>query len=232
MAAPVRDRSPHRKHAAGKAIKQETCLICFDKSKYGVTATGCEEGGEKHFVCRGCLAQYVTFVLDATDESDRRLEVHRKLGGLMRCPHHASGETRGCGGTLPHARLKKELPRELFVRYCASKRAAEEHRQWEETNRNSQDPAVLRECLLREMPNAKQCRRCHYGPIDTYGCNNLNTHHGDKSWVRTQSGHWSQASIRNQCPTCGWWASRSQEWPAWDGTLHFDDACRPCSSSK
>eukprot|EP00913_Durusdinium_trenchii_P003306 g3060.t1 len=57
-----------------------------------------------------------------------------------------------------------------------------------------EDPEFLREALLRSMPNAVQCGRCQYGPIDHAGCDDLDAHH----W------QWQGSSqIQNQCPKCG-----------------------------
>ena len=64
--------------------------------------------------------------------------------------------------------------------------------------------------MLREaLPNARQCGRCAYGPIDHFACADLRTHHDE----RLAGG----AKVSNACPECGWFAPHIDAWPRWDG---------------
>lgn len=190
--------------STGRGERQQDCMICGETSAAGITPTGC--GAHEHSVCTDCLRQYVTMELDVAERSDRRLEARRKRDGQLPCPGHANG----CRGHLSDSDLRRVLPPALFKRYETAKRADAEHQRWMERHRNETDPGVLREALLREMPNAKMCRRCRYGPIEHYACDDLTSHHGE--WRHG-------ARIKNECPKCGWWARSSSEWPAWDGDI-------------
>jgi len=186
---------------------QQVCMIHLATASDGIVSSGC--GAQLHFTCTDCLRQYVSHELDVAEESDRRLEARRKRGGQLSCPGHAAG----CQGHLADEDLERLLPWRLFERYRAAKKADEEYHRWQQSHRNETDPEILREGLLREMPNAKMCGRCQYGPIDHFACSELGSHHGE--WNRG-------AQIRNECPKCHWWAWQSGDWPAWDGTLRLN----------
>ena len=70
-----------------------------------------------------------------------------------------------------------------------------------------------RETFQRELPNARQCRKCSYGPIDPVACWDLAAHNGERR---------GGARINNTCPICGWFDRDINNWPRWDGRLHDD----------
>merc|ERR1712166_123579 len=86
------------------------------------------------------------------------------------------------------------------------------------------------EQLQRQFPNAYQCGRCSHGPIDKKACDDLSTHHGD----RTSGG----GRINNACPSCGWFSPHIRDWPKWNGTLpdsvdaNTDTTNTPSTSSR
>jgi len=65
--------------------------------------------------------------------------------------------------------------------------------------------------LAATMANPRMCGSCFYGPVDARGCDNLRTHHHERS----RGGR-----ISNACPRCGWFASRLSQWPAWNDMVH------------
>jgi hypothetical protein len=67
--------------------------------------------------------------------------------------------------------------------------------------------------LAGAMSFPRQCGRCGFGPVDSTGCHDLRTHHGDVAVAA--DGNSSQ--ISNACPRCGWFTSSLRNWPAWDG---------------
>lgn len=70
--------------------------------------------------------------------------------------------------------------------------------------------ALLAAQLRQQMPNARQCRQCGFGPIDHMACADLQAHHGQQ---------FGNARINNACPQCGWFSRNIRDWPAWDGRL-------------
>jgi hypothetical protein len=73
-----------------------------------------------------------------------------------------------------------------------------------------QGHALLAVQLRQQMPNARQCRRCGFGPVDHMACADLQAHQGQ------QVGN---AQINNACPQCGWFSHNIGDWLAWDGRL-------------
>lgn len=220
LPAPPRSRSPEaakrclsrqgeeassRQHS-GLGVGHE-CMICQETRRDGVEPSGClAPQGRRHFICAECVVQYVTSELDVAERSDRRLEERRRCGGRLRCP----AKPEGCPGHMADSDLERVLPSEVLRRYRTMKQADEEHRQWSENHEAETDPEVLREGLLRLMPNAKQCLQCGTGPIDHFACSDLGTHHGERV---------GNTQVKNECPKCRWWAWDISEWPAWDGIL-------------
>jgi hypothetical protein len=76
----------------------------------------------------------------------------------------------------------------------------------QEIKQDEGDVALLVEQLRTEMPNARQCVRCGYGPLDHCTCSNLRTHHG-------------KDGINNACldAKC---RSDIADLPSWDGREH------------
>ena len=74
-----------------------------------------------------------------------------------------------------------------------------------------QGRALLSAQLRQQMPNARQCGSCGFGPIEHMACWDLETHQGQRVG--------GNARIDNSCPRCGWFSRDIAAWPAWDGTL-------------
>jgi hypothetical protein len=210
-----------RTRSQSPSAAPQECIICFETRLDGVNPIGCSAPGpgqQRHFICADCVPMYVTSELEITEQSHGRLEERRKCDGRLRCPHLAGDKLEKCSGYLAGHKLERLLPPEVSRRYSAARLADNAHRQWIENHRNETDPSVIREGLLREFPDARQCRQCERGPIEIQvNCGNLNSHHGE--WKRSHRGGWAQ--VLNQCPNCGWWAPYARDWPAWDGMLHF-----------
>lgn len=71
----------------------------------------------------------------------------------------------------------------------------------------------LAQSLKLQMPDARQCRTCGYGPMILSACDDLKAHHGE---VRDSN---TMAAINNSCPGCGYLASSWSEWIPWSGML-------------
>ena len=71
--------------------------------------------------------------------------------------------------------------------------------------------ADLQAALRQPFPNAYQCARCGFGPVDHFACQDLRSHHGE-----AQDGG---AAISNACPECGWFSANLADWPRWDGAI-------------
>ena len=189
-----------------------TCLVCMEPASEGIEC--CRGRGEPrsgHFLCSGCLPQYVRSELEADEASGRRLMERRAFRHCVRCPNRAN-----CQGWLQLDDIRPLVPSDLWSQLQVTAEADENHQRWQREYRQAdQDPERLREALLRSMPNAVQCGRCSYGPIDHVACSDLDAHHGERH---------GNARISNQCPQCGWWQHNIRQWPRWDGVVRLGDA--------
>lgn len=79
---------------------------------------------------------------------------------------------------------------------------------------------LLARQLRLQLPNARQCGRCAFGPLDHFACADLAHHHGEVTTVGLRRG----GVISNGCPRCGWFHKDVHAWPKWDGTLSVDQA--------
>jgi len=68
--------------------------------------------------------------------------------------------------------------------------------------------------IAATMQDPRQCAECLFGPVDSYGCDNLAAHHGEVD-ASNRGG-----TISNACPRCGWFARRLSQWQPWDPSLH------------
>ena len=198
------------------------CVVCLEAKHGGAACCMSSSGSDStsasasdtvtekatHFICHECIPMYVGSELQNDDSSDRRLMERRAFGHCLRCP--CSPMPLNCGGYLEERHVRPFLTTALWSQLQAASEADEKHLQWQKESRDNEDPEFLREALLRSMPNAVQCGRCHYGPIDHAGCEDLDAHH----W------QWQgNSQIQNQCPKCGWWAHSIESWPPWNGVI-------------
>lgn len=70
--------------------------------------------------------------------------------------------------------------------------------------------AALAETLKRQMPDARQCKECGFGPIVHKNCDDLSSHHGENL---------GKSQINNSCPSCGWFSGNWSDWDMWNGYL-------------
>ncbi|KAG8470877.1 hypothetical protein KFE25_009298 [Diacronema lutheri] len=70
--------------------------------------------------------------------------------------------------------------------------------------------ALLSRQLKNQMPKARQCGRCGFGPVDHFACGDLRAHQGQ---------HVGRARVDNSCPACKWFSPELRDWPEWDGEL-------------
>ena len=88
-----------------------------------------------------------------------------------------------------------------------------------EASKGAAREANLLELQLRsEMPAARMCGRCSFGPVDAFGCSDLMGHHGEER---------AGTRIDNACPACGNFARSIEDWPLWDGVLRTASDCVP-----
>ncbi|KAJ0392146.1 hypothetical protein P43SY_005421 [Pythium insidiosum] len=197
---------------------QRTCTLCFgDDNLAGVE---CASG---HFVCDSCFDHHVQA------QCELSMEVLRGRDGGVLCPRNNAHYTPQCRAEAFSDQVVAQHVRDhTYVRYLGVRRSIWEHvifqksqaaieqirqqvgRQMSEELARNQ----LRESLQRDMPNARMCGRCGFGPVDHAFCYNLRTHHGE-----TVGRGGRVAAINNACPQCGWFADEIAQWPTWDGVL-------------
>lgn len=79
---------------------------------------------------------------------------------------------------------------------------------------------LAKQLQIRLGDTARQCKRCGFGPMDYFGCNDLQAHQGQIIAVNADGQ--ARAVISNACPKCGWFSPFIHEWPKWNGELAPD----------
>ena len=187
-----------------------SCCICLEECSASVVL--CEHG---HGTCETCLETYVLTKAEAlaktdllaakaeaavaTNDQDKLAE----LGGACFCPMH---NTYGRCEAPPYddRTLAASTSKETFAEYVRAKALLPAAQRVQKVVQARQEMSVL-------LPNARQCGRCSFGPVQFHGCDDLTTHHGE---VRRGDA----IPIDNSCRRCGWFAPHISQWPVWDPT--------------
>jgi hypothetical protein len=186
------------------------CQVCQEETR-PADGTFCTAEPSAHFVCGACLVGHVTSELEKLVDADR-LRAHRKTGGRIRCVCFGGGQS-ACTGSYTDKSLALHVNNELFERYRAKQDEVVEQRHWEAAQvmiaakARAVEHEVLAEGLRRQLPDARQCGSCGFGPVEHTHCSDLLAHHG-------------QGGISNACPRCGWLTKDREAWPKWDGRMH------------
>jgi hypothetical protein len=187
------------------------CQVCQEETR-PADGTFCTAEPSAHFVCGACLVGHVTSELEKLVDADR-LRAHRKTGGRIRCVCFGGGRS-ACTGSYTDKSLALHVNDELFERYRAKQDEVVEQRHWEAAQAmiaakaRAAEHEVLAEGLRRQLPDARQCGSCGFGPVEHTHCSDLLAHHG-------------QGGISNACPRCGWLTKdREASRPKGDGRMH------------
>jgi len=208
---------------------KDVCVICWSDDVRGGKCS------ENHFTCIDCFNLHVESTFSTSNASNLDPRRMKSLGckdGRLRCPQSfpSLGETNMCHSEPYDSKsLLTLLNPDNLTRVMNAFGWAKEQAMFEKKTRQysqsiqclaekyniavkiQQDRTLLSEQIQREMPNARQCKECNYGPIDHGWCDNLKTHHGE---TKTSGGQ-----ISNACPKCGWFGFTIKEWPKWNGIL-------------
>jgi len=188
------------------------CVICherFERSSMVICSVG------EHAVCKSCFQQYV----DVEMQNDIQ---------QLRCPLWPS-HAGGCRGLFSQETIAR-----MFSSESNTVSLVDKYFKWREKQIRSEEyknshavlnqivaalskamPHLNQEIIERQLreavPNARQCGKCGFGPVEHFACGNLETHQGQRV---------GRAAIQNKCPHCGWFASNINQWPKWNGKLH------------
>ena len=204
-AKPAPDAAPPKPRG-----RRPVCQVCQEETR-PADGTFCTAEPSAHFVCGACLMGHVTSELEKLVDADR-LRAHRKTGGRIRCVCFGGGQS-ACTGSYTDKSLALHVKDELFERYRAKQDEVVEQRHWEAAQAmiaakaRAAEHEVLAEGLRRQLPDARQCGSCGFGPVEHTHCSDLLAHHG-------------QGGISNACPRCGWLTKDREAWPKWDGRMH------------
>ena len=212
------------------------CIVCFDSASSAILCAN------QHAVCDGCCemlvkttAEGIAGVSDleataAAADAGTALE----LSGRLRCPC-AKLSAGGCDAP-PYAdsHVALHVPESAFEMYVtartllpiaqkarltyqdAQSALCEELGELKEATAKQANISrkLLAKQLQQQMPDARQCRECGFGPVDHMKCEDLAVHHGQDLG--------NGIKIDNSCKRCGWFSADHADWPVWDGTLHGD----------
>jgi hypothetical protein len=208
------------------SISQYSCIVCWSDmtQEHGVLCA------EKHFTCSECLCFHAESTFPNPSKLDpRRMKSIGCKDGRLRCPKTLTNSCNSepYGGVSLLKLNASNLMRVINARSWATEQAMYEKKtiqfskslhdlkkKFKIKKKLKQDRDLLSEQIQREIPNARQCAKCNYGPIDHGWCDNLKTHHGE---TKMNGG-----KINNGCPKCGWFANHIKDWPAWNGRICED----------
>jgi len=177
------------------------CVVCqcLDQK---VSMAVCNKG---HAVCKTCFEGYA----DAEMTNGQR---------QFRCPLWPA-HLDGCTGRFSEQNVAQILSPQLHERYMRGMREqirAEEYQKSHQvvhriaSELKAKVPGISQEMLEQQLrqscKGARQCGKCHFGPVEHFACSDLTSHH-------------NQHGIKNCCPQCGWFAERISDWPPWNGKV-------------
>ena len=227
-----------------------SCVVCLDQV---ATSISCANG---HSMCSLCLGEYVDGICEtaATTEIPSLSADEKKIFGHVTCP--CAGAAGDCDAqpfratSVVSALAGNDACLERFLNMTTLLPIADATAKvFEEANSTLQDelaklrlgnnigePAqadagelLLSKQIKRLMPNARQCKMCHWGPMSFLACSDLNAHHGQVVARIQQENEEDEdalppleVKIDNSCPRCGWFSRERKAWPKWDGTIHKD----------
>jgi len=167
-----------------------------------VSMAVCNKG---HAVCKTCFEGYT----DAEMTNGQR---------QFRCPLWPAHLAR-CTGRFSEQNVAQILSPQLHERYMRGMREqirAEEYQKSHQvvhriaSELKAKVPGISQELLEQQLrqscQGARQCGKCHFGPVEHFACSDLTSHH-------------NQHGIKNCCPQCGWFADRISDWPPWNGKV-------------
>ena len=233
VTAPV----PRVKQSSAKAAPEDVspsdslseCIVCFERVSKERSGR-CANVSAGHVLCQDCCIGHTTEQTNPLTSMETLRAQGRPGGGVM-CP------ASGCKCLWEAATLARLLPPDLFEQTCELRMRVREHEVFAKAQallagemakineQLSQERSRLRvrasrqllvEQLKRQIPDARQCGGCGFGPIDHGWCGDLRAHHGE---VRRGGGR-----ISNACPRCGWFRTSISEWPRWAGELPEEDS--------
>jgi len=83
-----------------------------------------------------------------------------------------------------------------------------------------QELESLATTLKTQLPSARMCPQCHYGPMLHQACFDLRSHQDQVvREVKNDDGTQVRVQIDNSCPQCKWLGRSWAEWIPWDGSL-------------
>ena len=195
------------------------CVVCYSDVHEGARCT------EGHVVCRACFANSLEPVANDILNGDLNLEALANMGrphGEAVCPmaSMAFGPAERCrAGAYTDHEVARWCDADAFQRFNASRRRVA---QWEAEQAQlermgadrEQGRRLLQEQIRTLYPNARQCPRCHRGPVINENCGDLAVHHNQIVG--------RGARFNNQCPGCGFFSSQWREWEPWNGEFPGD----------
>ena len=211
-AGPSLERVCRAKTEAVRGRDFRNCVICherFERSSMVICSVG------EHAVCKSCFQQYV----DVEMQNDIQ---------QLRCPLWPS-HAGGCRGLFSEETIARMFSSESntvllmhkYIKWLKKQIRSEEYKNSHAVLNqivaalSKAMPHLNQEIIERQLreavPNARQCGKCGFGPVEHFACGNLETHHGQRV---------GRAAIQNKCPHCGWFASNINQWPKWNGKLH------------
>jgi len=230
------------------------CCICFEPFKLSAGILCLTEQEQPHFQCQDCFTHYVEMLntqKDANPHLFRSRQGGIRCAG-QHCQSPLFSRAQVCGSLNSDAVMEVYLDNlqhlkglELYADYqqqllqamdeiryinsCANEKAeataeSEAKRIATEREMKRMELESFAQTLRNEMPDARQCGKCGFGPVSKRGCDDLKRH--DKEVVSGSAAAAAASSDKkagqydNTCKSCGWFGqSWDKDWKPWDGKL-------------
>merc|ERR1712137_629474 len=186
----------------------QECIVCFD-SVDSASCGRCADSFAGHVLCRDCLTQHVKVQTDPLTSSET-LQRQGRPDGSVKCAAD------GCSRMWEASAIARLVPSEGFEQACElrlrvregaiyAKAQAQLSAEITKVNellraersqlRVRASRQLLAEQLRRQMPNARQCGGCGFGPIDHGWCADLRAHHNEAR-PPSQVAFWPECKLR------------------------------------
>lgn len=189
------------------------CVVCSEEVKDTKDGVTCTCG---HVLCNSCLSQFITLSWDVAKllQEPGLPEVRCVVPKCQSDPFKEITIARRVSEEALTLYLDvRQRHRDAATYANAQKIVTEANQNLGKRIESEAQRLLLQEQLKRQFPQAVQCPKCKYGPVDFGGCNNLAQHHGDVAGTG--------AIVRNTCNGCGFFAPTIEEWEKWDGIVRM-----------
>lgn len=206
----MKRREEERREMERQASEMEECTICKEnKPRSSGVLCRAPKHNQAHFTCNICFDDYVKNYIEATEASN---DLFRERQDKIYCTEHSSFGS--CDHNEPF------WPEDLSPPHVTSEETLDKLNNLKKRVemikklKKKADEEEAAKLLYHQMPAARMCPKCKYGPVDFAGCSDLARHHNEQDFRANVT--WS-----NACPRCNFFSDSIADWSRWDGEMRL-----------